>query len=322
MTVTVIAKYSDQGAEQGVNRLGNSIGRLEGFATGAGGKLGGLATVIGGGLVTAAGVGAAAIGLIGSAAFDTASEVNSAAGDIQSQLGITAEEAERTADIAASVWGNNFAGSIGEAGQAIVQVRQQLGALNDQELQDSTENAFRLADTFGTDVTENIHAASVLMDEFGLSSDQAFDFITTGFQNGLNSSDDFLGSISEYSNLFADSGFSADQFFSIMETGSAGGVLGTDKISDAIKEMTLRLSEGGDDVTAAFDSIGQDFDQIQSDIASGNGEWGDYFDTIVSGLSQIENPIERQAAQVAIFGTMAEDLGVNLLMGFPVQRPL
>ena len=252
---------------------------------------------------------------IGSAAFGVANEVQGATVNIQSQLGATGEEAERLGNIAADVWGNNFAGSIGEAGNALVLVKQQLGDLPDDALQSATENAFRLADTFGTDVSENIHTAGVLMNEFGLTQEEAFDLITSGFQRGLNSSDDFIDSINEYSNLFADTGFSADQMFSIMETGLAGGVLGTDKISDAIKEMTLRLNEGGDDVSDAFQQIGLDFDEIQSLVASGGADWADYFDDIASGLSEIEDPIQRQQAQVAIFGTMAEDLGVSFTDG-------
>jgi phage-related minor tail protein len=104
-------------------------------------------------------------------------------------------------------------------------------------------------------------------------------------------------------------------FFSLMETGLQGGVLGTDKISDAIKEMNVRLNEGGDEVKEAFGAIGLDFDRIAGFVRSGDEAWADYFDNIVVGINSIENPIARSQAQIAIFGTMAEDLGVSFTEG-------
>jgi phage-related minor tail protein len=128
-------------------------------------------------------------------------------------------------------------------------------------------------------------------------------------QNGLNASDDFIDSIAEYGNLFSEAGFSAEQMYSIMATGAQTGVLGTDKIADAVKEMGIRLNEGGDDVVDAFDKIGLSFDEVAFDVSGPYESWAGYFDMIVGGLTQIEDPMERVQAQTAIFGTMAEDLG-------------
>lgn len=273
---------------------------------------------IGGGLATAAAIGGAAllgVGLtVGSVAVGMANDVTAAAGDIQAQLGLTAEEARETALIAADVWGNNFAESAEDAAGALVIVRQNM-QLADDELQNATENAFRLADAFEADIPQSVNSAAALMNEFGLSQQEAFDFITTGMQQGLNASDDFLDSIGEYSNLFSDAGFSADQMFNIMDSGMAAGVLGTDKISDAIKEYGIIMNEGTDDARAALSAMGLDYDQMAASVAAGDEAWGDYFTQIVDGINDIENPMARSQAQVAIFGTMAEDLGVSFTEG-------
>jgi hypothetical protein len=86
-------------------------------------------------------------------------------------------------------------------------------------------------------------------------------------------------------------------------------VLGTDKIADAVKELNIRLNEGGDGVKDAFGAIGLNFDEVATSVSSGQSEWGDYFGAITAGLQSIEDPIARQAAAVALFGTQAEDLG-------------
>lgn len=267
------------------------------------------------GIATGAGLAVTAVGLIGGAAFGVANDVQTATGEIQSALGTTTEEASNLAGIARDVWGNNFSGSISEAAGAVGLVRQQLGDLSNNEMQDATENAFRLSDAYGEEVPGSIGAAKALMEEFGLTQQEAFDFLAKGFQDGLNASDDFIDSIGEYSNQFGDLGFSADEFFSIMASGQAAGVLGTDKIADAVKEMNIRLTEGGDEVAGAFGAIGLNFAEVQGTVASGESTWADYFDEIVGGINGIEDPIARQQAQVAIFGTMAEDLGVSFTEG-------
>ena len=289
--------------------------KTEGFVANLGGTIKTLAT---GAIVT--GVGAVATGVvgIGVAATSVSGDVREATANIAADLGITTAEAQRFGDVAANVWGNNFAGSIEEAGTVVAEARRQLGDLADNELQRVTENVFRMGDAFPEafgDSQATINTAKTLMEQFGLSADEAFDFMTTGVQRGLDANGDFIDSIGEYSNLFADAGFSAEDFFGILESGQQGGVLGTDKIADAVKEMSIILSEGGSDVSKAFTAIGLDFNKVSKSVAAGDEAWADYFDDIVEGLAGIEDPIKRQQAQVAIFGTMAEDLGVNFTDG-------
>lgn len=267
------------------------------------------------GIAAGAGLAVTAVGLIGAAAFGVSNDVQTATGEIQSALNTTTEDAANLAGIARDVWGNNFSGSISEAAGAVGLVRQQLGDLANSEMQDATENAFRLADAYGEEVPGSIGAAKALMEEFDLTQQEAFDFLAKGFQEGLDASDDFIDTIGEYSNQFSAAGFGADEFFSVLQSGQQAGVLGTDKIADAVKEMNIRLTEGGDEVSSAFDAIGLSFADVQGTVASGEGDWADYFDEIVSGINGIEDPIARQQAQVAIFGTMAEDLGVQFTDG-------
>ena len=278
-----------------------------GWASGLGGTVGKL---VGGTIVTGVGTATAAIVGIGAAALNVSNDTRNAAADIEAFLGVTTAEAERLADVAKRVYGNNFADSVGDAADAVALINQQLRiAADDPALQTIAEKAIALRDTFGTEVSESVDATRVLMEEMGLTADQAFDFIAAGQQRGLDRSGDFLDTIREYGNQFNAAGFDAGRFFSILETGSQGGVLGTDKIADAVKEMTIRLNEGGDEVKEGFGAIGLNFDEIAARVASGDANWADYFDNIVNGLTFIDDPIKRSQAQIAIFGTQAEDLG-------------
>jgi hypothetical protein len=279
------------------------------------GKVGGLASVLGAGVVAGTAALGAALAGASVAALNLSNDIDVATDNVVARLGASGDAAGQFESVIKGVFANNFGESFEDIGQAVVVVNQNLGDLPVGELQSATEAAFSLRDAFGVEVNESVNAAQALMDEFGLSSTEAFDLIASGMQNGLNSSGDFLDSIGEYSNVFADAGFEADAMYSIMETGAASGVLGTDKVSDAIKEMTVRLAEGGDDVSNAFDAIGMDFEQISGSVAAGDEAWSDYFPNIIDGLNSIEDPLQRQRAQVAIFGTMAEDLGVSFTEG-------
>ena len=304
MTVLDIVIQGQDDASDELKNVDSALGNL-------GSKAGSVAAA-GLGIAAAgvAAVGAAAVAA-GAAAFNLSSDISNATNNIAAQMGISKSEAEGFEGVMKGIFANNFGDSFEDISAAIVTVTQSLGEMSDADLQGITEDAFALRDAFGLEVGESIDAARVLMEQMGLSGEQAMDLIASGMQNGLNANDDFIDSIREYGNLFSEAGFSAEQMYSIMETGAQSGVLGTDKIADAIKEMTIKLNEGGEDTKAAFDTIGLSFDDIAASVAAGDETWADYFDSIVGGLADIEDPMERSKAQTAIFGTMAEDLGVS-----------
>ena len=193
---------------------------------------------------------------------------------------------------------------------------EQLGDAARGQEQVLAEAAFGLRDAFGPEVDKVIAAVSTLTEEFDdLDAEQAFDFIATGFQKGLDKSGDFLDSIGEYSNLFSDAEFSAAEFFSTMETGQAGGVLGTDKIADAMKEFQIRLIEGSDAVSEALTDVGLNADEIFAGLSDGTLSVKDVWDQLLPAINAIEDPLERNRALIELLGTQAEDLGTNFTEG-------
>jgi phage-related minor tail protein len=270
---------------------------------------GNLGLVAGG--VAAAGVvalGAAVIG-VGGAALDTAGQVNQASNDMQASLGLTADQADELGQRALKVWGENWGSSIEDVSASIITVRQQMQGLADQELERVTQGALALRDTFGIEVAESTNAANTLMKNFGLTSQEAFDFITKGNQAGLNASGDFLDTIGEYSVQFRDGGASAAQFFSLLESGLQGGMLGTDKAADLFKEFRLRIGEDTVAVRDELANIGLNADEFFGKLRSGKMTTADAFQLIQEQLRTIEDPLIRQTAAVALMGTQFEDLG-------------
>lgn len=261
---------------------------------------------------------AAAFAGIGAAALGVAGDVQSATGKIQAQLGLAEDQAARFADTIKQVYGNNFGESISDVGDAVAATFNGLqNVLGDAEvgLQQNTERAIALRDAFGVEVAGSIDAVSALIQNFGINADQAFDFVTAGFQRGLNKSDDFLDSITEYSNQFADGGADAGQFFSLLESGLGSGVLGTDKAADAFKEFRIRISEGSDAAAEALQQIGLNAAAFQAEIANGQKTAAQAFEEVLAGLRGTDDETVRFNAGVALLGTQFEDLGESAALG-------
>lgn len=268
--------------------------------------------------IVAAGVAVvAAVGAIGVAALDTAGQVEQASNDIQAELGVTEEEANRLGDVALKVWGENWGDSIDDVKTSIVTVRQQMKGLADEDLEAVTAKALALRDSFGIEVAESTNAANTLMKNFGLTSQQAFDFIAAGQQKGLNASGDFLDTIGEYSVQFANGGASADQFFSLMESGLQGGVLGTDKAADAFKEFQVRILDGSKTTKDAMAQLG--LADVLAGIEDGTITVADGMGDVIDALSGLEDPAARMQLGVALIGTQFEDLGNDAVLALDMS---
>lgn len=212
---------------------------------------------------------------------------------------------------------------MGEVASAVSDAKTVFGDLASEVNMDSLLNdAALLSSRFGVDTAESVAAVNTLMREFGMSSTDATDFLIAGFEKGLNTSGDFLDTVGEYSNLMADNGFAAEEFFSIMETGQAGGVLGTDKAADAFKEFGIRIREMGDDVfgpegvlRTTMGMTDEEVSALFNGMQDGSISVADAYQKILPKLAAIENPIYRNTAGVALFGTQWEDLGASAILG-------
>lgn len=294
--LNLLIRLDDQ-ASPGLGDLGGSLLSIGGLATGA---------VVGG------------IAGIGVAALSTASQLQQATNQMQAQLGLTAGEAEALGDVVTAVFGNNFGDSIADAGAGVAALEQQLGLIGTEgpaALQAAAEGAFALRDVFGVELPESANAMNALMGQFGLTSQQALDFLTAGLQGGLNASGDFLETVTEYSNQFAEGGASAAQFFSTLQTGLGTGVLGTDKAGDLFKEFVVRIQDGSALTAESLAMLGLNADQILSSLAAGTMEPIEAFALVQEALRGSGNEAIAMQAGVGLLGTQLEDLGLSAVLG-------
>lgn len=210
-----------------------------------------------------------------------------------------------------SVYKNNFGESLTDVAEKMARVKEVTGELDASKLQDMTEKAITLEDVFGMDMTETLRGVQSLVNHFGISSEEAFDLMASGAQNGLNYTDELGDNLSEYSGKFAEAGYSTEEYFQLLQNGSEGGAYNLDKVNDAINEVTARLADG-----TIEDGIGSFSEKTQGLFkAWQNGEatQKQVIDSIVADIQSTTGEQEKMNMAALAFGTMAEDGGTKFI---------
>ena len=261
-------------------------------------------------LKTGAGaVGAGAVAL-GGYALNLSTEFDKAYNSLQAQTGATTEEMVELNESMENIYKNNFGESIEDVANSMAIVKTQTKLTGD-ELQKTTEYAILFRDTFGFEVEESTRSASMLMKQFGLSSQEAYNLMAQGAQAGLNKNGDLMDVVNEYAVHFQQLGFDAEEMFNILVAGSENGAFSVDKVGDAFKEFGIRVKDESDATMSAFEQLGLNSEEISKAFAKGGDESAKAYLKVNEALAGLDDPLKQNQIGVALYGTMWEDLGVK-----------
>lgn len=238
-------------------------------------------------------------------------ETDSANSVFQAQTGASAEEMEKFNQAMINIYSNNFGDDMLDIANSMAQVKQQTKETDPSKLQELTEHAILLRDTFDMDIQESMRAVKMLMDQFGISGQEAFNLIIQGAQNGLNKNGDLLDSINEYSVHYKQQGYSAEQFFNSLLNGTEAGTFSVDKLGDAMKEFGIRTKDTADSTTEGFQLIGLNADYMRAEFAKGGEAAQVATEKTLKALFSMKDEVKQNQAGVDLFGTMWEDLGIK-----------
>ena len=299
-------RMDDSQVESDLNKVEKTASsKLEKFASGAK-KTG---KVVGGSFLA---IGTAAVG-ISAKGVSSAVELDKAMNNLEASTGANKKELEEYEGILKDLYTSGAGESFDDLSNAMATVKQQMGDLDSDSMKSVTQSALTLRDTFGYDVSESVRAANTMMTQFGIDGDKAMGLIAKGAQNGLDFSGELLDSISEYSVQFNKVGLDADDMFKIMEKGAETGAFNLDKIGDAVKEMAIRVVDGSETTAQGFETIGLNADEMSAKFAKGGDSAKEAFNETISALASMEDPLAQNQAGVALFGTMWEDLGPEVV---------
>lgn len=245
--------------------------------------------------------------------IDLGTSFEQASNQMQASLGLSTTAAEEYDTVLKDMYAANYGESFEDIATSISTVQQVLGALDTSEIQNITENAMTLRDVFDVDINESIRATQAMMKNFGITSDEAFNLMTQGFQNGLNYSGELIDNVNEYSVQFQKLGLSAEDMFNIFQAGSDAGAWNLDKIGDAIKEFSIRAIDGSNTTIDGFKRLGMSADDMADKFAAGGSTARDAFYEVIDAIAAMEDPVEQSIVGVDLFGTMWEDLGPQVV---------
>lgn len=244
-------------------------------------------------------------------AFTMANDIDKATNTFIAKTGESADSAGEFEDVMKSIYGSNYGESFEDISDAMATVKTSMGDIGTVELENLTTQALILRDTFDMDVNESIRAVNSVMDQFGVSADEAYNLIAQGAQKGLNQNGDLLDTVNEYSVQFKNAGYSAEDMFNMLANGVDAGTWSVDKLGDAVKEFNIRASDGTvgqaiKDNAKAFGMTATEAKALAKEVESGSV--GAY-KKLADQLKSVDDDTQRYQLGVEMFGTMWEDLG-------------
>lgn len=231
---------------------------------------------------------------------------------LQAQTGATTDEMTQFNQQIEDIYNNNFGSSVEDVAESFSEVRQYMQGTGE-DLQGVTQNAIAFRDTFGVEVPESMRSVQALMKQFGITSEEAFNLLAQGQQNGLNYSDELFDSINEYGVQFDKLGLSATDMFNVFKSGADAGAFNLDKVGDAVKELSIRVIDGSTTTQDGFNKLGLNADEMAQKFGAGGDSAKAAFYQVIDGLKNMDDPVQQSIAGVDLFGTQWEDLGPQVV---------
>lgn len=255
--------------------------------------------------------------LAGGAGLGLAAGIDSATSSMGHLRAITGATGDEAKELENAVWGV-YKSILGldqrGAVDAVGMVNKSLGLTGD-ELEHVSKGVGAVVASFdhmGADVNNTTGAVRVLKNTFPELEDsarKALDFIVTGFQSAAGQ-DDWLDTLTEYSQHFKDIGLTATDMLNWINSGMNSGARNTDILADSVHELNRIFSE---EMERAQDALYQIFpadeaERLIRDINAGGEAGREAFYTIAQGLANVNDPAKQATLSVELFGDMAGEL--------------
>lgn len=237
--------------------------------------------------------------------------VETAYNNFSNQTGIQGKELQKYKGVLDELYDDGMGESYEDLSDVLSKIVQTTKETDPSKIKELAKNAIVLRDTFDFDVQESMRAVNMLMDQFGVSGEEAFNLIAQGVQNGLNKNDDLLDSINEYSVHYKQLGYNADEFFNSLENGTKSGTFSVDKLGDAMKEFGIRTKDTATSTDEGFQLVGLNAKKMRKEFAKGGKSAQSATKKTLKALFSMNDQVKQNQAGVDLFGTMWEDLGID-----------
>lgn len=231
----------------------------------------------------------------------------------QSRMGLDESSIGRYATAAGHAYANNFGTSMADnlgAAQAALRAGLITPNAEDTEVQRTVEQlqgAGQVTEATAAQLSRS--AATLIRTGFASSTSDALDIITAGFQKGLDVSGDWLDTINEYSTQFRKLGLDGSQVLTLLKQGFEGGARDTDKVADSLKEFSIRAVDGSKTTKEGFEALGFSAEEMGKRFSAGGEQARQAFGAVLTGLRNLDDPVQQALVWQRLFGTQWEDMG-------------
>lgn len=168
-----------------------------------------------------------------------------------------------------------------------------------------------LQDNFDIDATEFAASVNNLVQNFGITTQEAANAIKEAAIAGGNSTGQLTDLINEYSTQAAAGGKNAKEFFDTIVSGASLGAFQQNKLLDVSKEVTLRYKENTKAVQDALIPLGQEFNNnLRQQFENGGKNIDEVLLSIIERTKELNLSQEETQKIIAdLGGGPLEDLG-------------
>ncbi len=175
-----------------------------------------------------------------------------------------------------------------------------------------TTDTQAIAEHMGKSFDDTIGAANTLVQQFGISWEEALIKIEDGIEAGANMNGRFVENINQFAPALRDAGVSVDEFVAILAE-TRNGIFDEKGVQDIIKGGT-RLRAMTKQIAESLDACGISSKQMQEDLANGNITMLEAVQQVSAKLKELpENSQEAGLVMKNVFGRTAAEGGTLLI---------
>lgn len=309
-TLRVVITGNASSAEEAIDGLADASQDAGGQFDAMGGKMGRFKGAM-------AGMGAAvlaALPLAGLLAFSKGLDEIHNRAKLAASMGLTGKDAAQAGKLAGDLYVSGFGESTAETGEIVRRVSQDLNmGVNAVDFKPIATKVATISEVMDQEIGGTTKAVSNLMrNGLAKSADEALDVVAAGFTNGVDKGEDFLDTLNEYGAPLARLGLDGPKAVGLLSQGLRAGARDADFVADALKEFSIRAIDGSTVAAAGYEELGMSAEEMTAKIAKGGTEAEQGLSLVLERLRNTEDPVKRNAAAVALFGTKAEDLADSL----------
>lgn len=229
--------------------------------------------------------------------IDAAGTYDKAITDLQITMGITEKSAKDLYSAIRDIADGGY--SIEGITQAVTMLEQRFGLSADQS--EELAKGIDLLNKYGYESKDVVRFMTTAVNDWGMTYEEALDYILKGQQEGLNMSDDWMDTLVEYSPIFSTLGVTGNDAFNLIRTAMQATGVDSDKAADMVKEFFLTLTDGSDASATAFDDLGLNIDTFKKKIDDGSMTSTEAMEKVMKAIMKVGDETEQARLLQEIF---------------------